>query len=93
MAFVPTGNGHWIVGSDGRTFTTMGYGAEFPGFKAMIATECSMLIAIWQVVQTGTFHNDPGKDYYTKHDSDPAKKRALGQSQNLGHTVTHEPII
>jgi hypothetical protein len=51
-----------------------------------------MLIAIWNMVQTGTIYNDPGKDYYTKRDPDRAKKRALDQLRNLGYAVTLEPI-
>ena len=61
--------------------------------KAVVAIEHSILIAIWNMLQTGTTYNDPGKDYYIKRDPDRAKKRALDQLRNLGYTVTIEPIL
>ena len=60
--------------------------------KAVVAIEHSLLIAIWNMLQTGSIYNDPGKDYYTKRDPERAKKRALDQLRNLGYTVTLEPI-
>ncbi len=60
--------------------------------KAVVAIEHSLLIAIWNMLQTGSIYNDPGKDYYTKRDPERAKKHALDQLRNLGYTVTLEPI-
>jgi transposase len=48
-----------------------------------------MLIAIWNMLQTGETFNDPGGDFYSKRNPDRAK-RALDQLRNLGYTVTLE---
>ena len=60
--------------------------------KAVVAIEHSMLIAIWNMLQSRATYNDPGKDYFSKRDPDRAKKRALDQLRNLGYTVTLEPM-
>jgi transposase len=59
--------------------------------KAVVALEHAMLIAVWNMLQTGTTYNDPGDDFYSRRSPDKTKRRALDQLRNLGYTVTLEP--
>jgi hypothetical protein len=59
--------------------------------KALVAVEHAMLIAIWNMLQTGVTFTDPGGDFYTKRSPDKAKSRAIQQLRSLGYTVTLEP--
>lgn len=58
--------------------------------KAVVALEHAMLVAIWNMLQTGETYNDPGGDFFTKRSPDKAKNRALDQLRDLGYTVTLE---
>jgi transposase len=59
--------------------------------KAVVALEHAMLVAIWNMLQTGATYNDPGDDFYTRRSHDKTKTRAINQLRNLGYTVTLEP--
>ena len=59
--------------------------------KAVVAVEHTMLVAIWNMLQTGETFSDLGPDYYIRQTPDKAKRRALEQLRNLGYTVTLEP--
>jgi transposase len=59
--------------------------------KAIVAIEHAMLIAIWNMLSTGTLYNDPGADFYTRLDPDKAKNRALDQLRKMGYDVTLNP--
>ena len=41
---------------------------------AFVAIEHSMLIAIWNMLQTGETFNDPGSDFYSKRNPDRTKR-------------------
>jgi hypothetical protein len=78
--------------------TTLNYSAKYRRIasrrgpvRAFVAIEHSMLIAIWNMLQTGETFNDPDGDFYSKRNPDRAKWRALGQLRNLGYTVALEP--
>ena len=60
--------------------------------RAVVAIEHAMLVAIWNMLQTGQDYTDPGGDFYTRRNPDRAKRRALDQLRNLGYTVTIEPV-
>jgi len=60
--------------------------------KALVAVEHAMLIAIWNMITTGSFYSDPGGDYYTRLHPDRTKQRALDQLKNIGYTVTLSPL-
>jgi transposase len=60
--------------------------------KALVAVEHAMLIAIWNMLTTGTFYDDPGGDFYTRLNPDKAKKRAVDQLRKMGYAVTLEPL-
>ena len=59
--------------------------------KAVVAIEHAMLIAVWNMLQTGETFNEPGRDFYSKRNPEKAKRRAVDQLRNLGYTVTLEP--
>ena len=59
--------------------------------RAEMTVLLAMLVAIWNMLQTGATYNDPGDDFYTRRTPDKAKSRALNQLRNLGYTVTLEP--
>jgi len=56
--------------------------------KAIVAIEHTMLIVIWNMAQTGALYDDLGADYYTRLRPDRTKKRAIGQLEAMGYTVT-----
>jgi hypothetical protein len=60
--------------------------------KALVAVEHAMLIAIWNMITTGSFYSDPGSDYYTSLHPDRTKQRALDQLKKIGYTVTLSPL-
>lgn len=60
--------------------------------KALVAIEHAMLIAIWNMLTTGTTYQDPGADYYSRLNPDRARNRALHQLRELGYEVTLNPL-
>ena len=59
--------------------------------KAIVAIEHTMLIAIWNMLDTGTLYCDPGDDFYTRLNPDKTKNRALDQLRKMGYDVTLNP--
>jgi len=60
--------------------------------KAIVAVEHAMLIAIWNMLSTGTVYADPGDDFFTRLNPDKAKNRALDQLRKMGYDVTLNPL-
>ena len=60
--------------------------------KAIVAVEHAMLIAIWNMLNTGTLYCDPGADFYTHLNPDKAKHRAIDQLRSMGYDVTLAPL-
>ena len=60
--------------------------------KAVVAVEHALLIAIWHMLNTGAFYDDPGYDFFTRRNPDKAKKRAVDQLRNMGYDVTLNPV-
>ena len=56
--------------------------------KAIVATEHTILVAIWNMAHTGALYDDPGADYYAQLRPDRTKRRAIGQLEAMGYTVT-----
>lgn len=50
-----------------------------------------MLIAIWNILQTGETFRDPGGDFHTKRSPDKAKSGAINQLRSSGYMVTLGP--
>ena len=44
------------------------------------------------LLDTGTYYDDPGEDFFTRLDPDRAKNRALDQLRRMGYVVTLEPL-
>ena len=61
------------------------------GQTAVVALEHKMLTCAWHMLTNGTFYQDPGPDYYTRHHPAKTKARAIKQLQTLGYNVTLEP--
>lgn len=61
------------------------------GQTAVVALEHKMLTCAWHMLVNGTFYQDPGPDYYTRHHPAKTKARAIKQLQTLGYNVTLEP--
>jgi hypothetical protein len=57
-----------------------------------VAIEHAMLIAIWNMLTTGAFYDDPGGDFYARLDPERGKRRAVDQLQRMGLAVTLEPV-
>jgi transposase len=60
--------------------------------KAIVAVEHAMLIAIWNMLDTGTIYDDPGSDFYTRLNPDKVKNRAVDQLRKMGYVVTLDPL-
>jgi transposase len=60
--------------------------------KALVALEHAMLIAIWNMLTTGSYYADPGGDFYTRLDPEKAKNRAIDQLRRMGYAVTLDPM-
>ena len=60
--------------------------------KALVALEHAMLIAIWNMLDTGSLYTDPGEEFFTRLNPDRAKNRALDQLRRMGYAVTLEPL-
>jgi len=60
--------------------------------KAIVALEHAMLIAIWNMINTGTIYRDPGGDFYARLNPDKARHRALDQLHKMGYSVTLTPL-
>jgi transposase len=60
--------------------------------KAVVALEHAMLIAIWNMLNTGAFYSDPGEGYFSRLNPDRSKRRALDQLRKMGYAVTLEPL-
>jgi transposase len=58
--------------------------------KAVVATEHSMIIAVWHMFSTGEYYHDLGGDHY--HRLTPARiiKRRIAELEAAGYTVTRE---
>jgi hypothetical protein len=49
------------------------------------------LTIAWHLLATDTVYEDLGADWFTRHDHQRSKQRALNTLQALGYTVTIEP--
>jgi transposase len=96
----------WLTGALGtaamaaaRTKDTTYLGARYSRLvprlgkkKAIVATEHSILTAVWHMLTNDTDHTDLGGDYFAKLDPQRAMRRIVRQANALGFTVTFEEI-
>jgi transposase len=59
--------------------------------RAVVAIERAILTAVWHMLSTGTCYQDPGPDYYSRHDPSKRAARAVRDLQALGYQVTVHP--
>ena len=59
--------------------------------RAIVAVERAILTAIWHMLSTGTYYQDPGPDYYSRHDPSKGAARAVHTLRALGYQVTVHP--
>lgn len=55
--------------------------------KAIVATEHSILTAVWHMFAEGECYHDPGSDFFTKKDPTRTKNNAIRRLQELGYSV------
>ena len=60
--------------------------------RAVVAIERAILTAVWHMLSTGTYYQDPGPDYYSRHDPSKGAARAVGTLRALGYQVTVHPV-
>ena len=53
--------------------------------RAIVAVEHAILTAIWHMLSTGTYYQDPGPDYYSRHDPSKGAARAVRTLRALGY--------
>jgi transposase len=61
------------------------------GQTAVVALAHKMLTDAWHMLVNGTFYQDPGPNYYTRHQPAKTKTNAIKQLQALGYDVTLQP--
>jgi hypothetical protein len=54
--------------------------------KAVVAIERAILIAVWHMLSAGTYYQDPGPDYYSRHDRSKRAARAVRALRALGYS-------
>jgi transposase len=57
-------------------------------FRANVAVQRAMLIAIWNMATTDTAYIDPGGDYFTRLNPEKARTKAVRQLEAMGYHVT-----
>jgi transposase len=60
--------------------------------KALVALEHTILTAAWHMLSTQHDYQDLGPDHFTKRDPERARRRAITALNQLGYTVTLNPI-
>lgn len=60
--------------------------------KALVATEHSMITAIWHLLTDRVPYHELGGDYFARRDPERATRQAVGRLNQLGYTVTLNPI-
>jgi transposase len=60
--------------------------------RAIVAVERAILTAVWHMLSTGTYYQDPGPDYYSRHDPSKGAARAVRTLRALGYQVTVHPV-
>lgn len=58
--------------------------------KANVALQRTLLTIIWNMATTAQPYQELGADYYTRHNPDKTKNRAIKQLKSLGYDVSIE---
>ncbi|WP_234327967.1 transposase [Streptomyces sp. NRRL F-2664] len=60
--------------------------------RALVAVEHSIITAIWHMLTTHKPYAELGGSYFTQRDTERATRRAITQLNQLGYTVTLNPM-
>ncbi|MCX4647222.1 IS110 family transposase [Streptomyces sp. NBC_01446] len=60
--------------------------------RALVAVEHSMITAIWHMLTDRIPYHELGGDYFTRRDPERATRRAINALNDLGYTVTLNPL-
>ena len=60
--------------------------------KALVATEHSILTAVWHMLANGECYDEAGPDFFTQRNPDKAKNNAVKRLLALGYNVTLTPV-
>jgi hypothetical protein len=96
----------WLAGAPGtaamaaaRTKDTTFMGARYRRLsgrigrlKALVAIQHSIITAVWHMLSANAAYRDLGGDHYLRRDPDRARHRAIRALNQLGYTVTLNPI-
>lgn len=55
--------------------------------RALVATQHSMIVSIWNMLTTGEIYHDLGADYSSRQNPGLTRRRAVAQLTRLGYTV------
>ena len=55
--------------------------------KALVATEHSIVTAIWHILTNGEFYRDLGSDYYTRRSPERTIRRKIKDLEAMGYHV------
>jgi transposase len=56
--------------------------------KALVATQHSMIVAIWHILSTGEYYRDLGGDYYSRRSPERTIRRKIKDLEAAGYQVT-----
>jgi len=59
--------------------------------RAIVATQHSILVAVWHMLRNGEAYEEQGADYYTRRDPGRTRARAIRDLETLGYDVTITP--
>ncbi|GAB3609406.1 IS110 family transposase [Humibacter ginsengiterrae] len=60
--------------------------------RAVVATQHSILVAVWHMLRNGEAYDEPGADYYTRHNPQRTRTRAIRDLESLGYQVAITPV-
>jgi transposase len=60
--------------------------------KALVATQHSMIIAIWHMLSTGEYYRDLGGDYYSRRSPERTIRRKIKDLEAAGYRVVLDPM-
>lgn len=59
--------------------------------RALVATQHSMITAIWHILSTGEYYRDLGGDYYSRRQPQQAIRRKIKDLEAAGYHMTLQP--
>ena len=59
--------------------------------RALVATQHSMITAIWHILSTGETYRDLGGDYYNRRSPQQAIRRKIKDLEAAGYHITLRP--